>query len=176
MSFKNNNSLNKNISHSNNFPSNKVIESYVSLNDRKKHPEISLVLKSDRKFRFGLLSPLKPKLTDTKGIHNENKLKLINRINSFRKIYFNNNRNISFSMKEIRTLKKENNFFSRNYNLIKEKSGENKKIYFNEIKEEYEKKNYYVPPIVGNKKNLFKGNILLYNDNELKDFILYWYK
>ena len=43
-------------------------------------------------------------------------------------------------MKEIRTLKKENNFFSRNYNLIKEKSGENKKIYFNEIKEEYEKK------------------------------------
>ena len=173
MSFKNNNSLNKNISHSNNFPSNKVIESYVSLNDRKKHPEISLVLKSDRKFRFGLLSPLKPKLTDTKGIHNENKLKLINRINSFRKIYFNNNRNIAFSMKEIRTLKKENNFFSRNYNLIKEKSGENKKIYFNEIKEEYEKKNYYVPPIVGNKKNLFKGNILLYNDNELKDFILY---
>jgi hypothetical protein len=56
---------------------------------------------------------------------------------------------------------------------MKEKNGENKRQYFNEIKEEYEKNNYYVPPIVGNKKNIFNGNILLYNDNELKDFILY---
>ena len=174
MSFKTNKFINNKEQYlRDNSLSVKVIESYISLRERKKHPEISSAIKSDKKIRFGLLSPLKPKLTDSKGIHNENKLKLINRINSFRKIYFSNYKNQGFSMKEIRTLKKENNFFSRNYAIMKEKNDGKKRQYFNEIKEEYEKNNYYVPPIVGNKKNIFNGNILLYNDNELKDFILY---
>ena len=170
MSF---NILNNEQIQKNKLPSIKIIESYGSLSERKKYPEVSLALKNDKKIRFGLLSKLKPKLIDTKGIHNENKLKLINRINSFRKIYFENYHNQGFSMKEIRALKKENNFFSKNYKIMKEKSGENKKQYFKEIKEEYEKKNYYVPSLFGYKKNIFNGNILLYNDNELQNFILY---
>ena len=170
MSF---NSINSEQSPKNILASNKIIESYTSLCERKKYPEISLALKNDKKIRFGLLSNLKPKLIDIKGIHNENKLKLVNRINSFRKIYFDNYNNQGFSMKEIRSLKKENSFFSRNYKIMKEKCGENKKQYFKDIKDEYEKKNYYVPALFGNKKNIFNGNILLYNDNELQNFILY---
>ena len=170
MSF---NSINSEQSPKNILSSNKFIESYASLSEKKKYPEISLALKKDKKIRFGLLSNLKPKLIDVKGINSENKLKLVDRINSFRKIYFDNYHNQGFSMKEIRTLKKENSFFSKNYKIMKEKSGENKKQYFKEIKEEYEKKNYYVPALFGNKKNIFNGNILLYNDNELQNFILY---
>ena len=109
MSFKTNKFINNKEQYlRDNSLSVKVIESYISLRERKKHPEISSAIKSDKKIRFGLLSPLKPKLTDSKGILNENKLKLINRINSFRKIYFSNYKNQGFSMKEIRTLKKEN--------------------------------------------------------------------
>ena len=174
MSFKSfnfNNKSHENIK--NNNYSDRLIESYVSLSERKNHPEISSAIKSDKKLRFGLLSKLKPKLTDTKGIHNESKLKLINRINSFRKIYFDYYRNHGFSLKEIKALKKENNFFSKNYKKMKEKNNENKKQYFAELKEEYEKNNYYVPAFIGNKKNLFKGNILLSNDKELENFILY---
>lgn len=155
----------------NRLSSNRLIESYVSLSEIKTHPEISSALKNDRKIRFGLLSPMKPKLTDLKGITNENKQKLINRINSFRKIYFDNCRSQGFSLKEIRALKRENNLFSNNYKKVKE--NDKKKQFFADIKETYEKNNYYVPPLVGNNKNLFNGSILLANDNELQNFILY---
>ena len=131
MSF---NSINSEQSPKNILSSNKFIESYASLSEKKKYPEISLALKKDKKIRFGLLSNLKPKLIDVKGINSENKLKLVDRINSFRKIYFDNYHNQGFSMKEIRTLKKENSFFSKNYKIMKEKSGENKKQYFKDIK------------------------------------------
>ena len=174
MSFKNIISPNNNEQDiKNRLSSNRLIESYLSLGEIKTHPEISSALKNDRKIRFGLLSPMKPKLTDLKGVTNENKQKLINRINSFRKIYFDNCRNQGYSLKEIRTLKKENNLFSNNYKKVKEKYGDKKKQFFADIKETYEKKNYYVPPLVGNKKNLFNGSILLANDNELQNFILY---
>ena len=112
MSF---NSINREQSPKNILSSNKFIESYASLSEKKKYPEISLALKKDKKIRFGLLSNLKPKLIDVKGINSENKLKLVDRTNSFRKIYFDNYHNQGFSMKEIRTLKKENSFFSKNY-------------------------------------------------------------
>ena len=151
----------------------KLLQSYVSLREIKNHPEISSAIKSDKKMSFGLLSNVKPKLTDIKGINNINKQKLVNRINTFRKIFFDNCRNSDSSMNEIRILRKENNDFTNNYKKVKELNGDNKKQFFADIKEAYEKKNYYVPPLVGNKKNLFNGNILLANNNDLQDFILY---
>lgn len=159
----------------NNRSSNKIIESYNSLSERRSRPVISSAIKNDKKIRFGLLSKLKPDLTDIKGIKNANKIKLINSINSFRKIYFDYYKSQDFSMKELLAFKKENNFFSKNYKVMKEKTGENKKQYFADLKEEYEKNNYYVPAFVGNNHNLFKGNLLLNNDNDLHKYILYDY-
>ena len=159
----------------NNRTSNKKIESYISLSEKRSRPVISSAIKHDKKIRFGLLSKLRPDLTDIKGIKNANKLKFVNSINSFRKIYFDYYRNQDFSMKELKAFRNENNSFSKNYKIMKEKNGDNEKQYFSDLKDEYEKNNYYVPAFIGNNHNLFNGNILLYNDNELQKFISYDY-
>ena len=172
MSFKNIKFLNKGVKNRNIESSNRIIESYTSLTERKNNPVISLPIKNERKINISLLTPLKPHLTSIKNIKNEKKVKLINRINSFRKIYFNNNLNQDSSTKEIKRLKKENDFFSKYYKKLKLKKGENKNEYFSDIKQEYEKRKYYVPPL-NYKKNIFKDNLLLCNDQKLQDFILY---
>ena len=172
MSFKNIDFINKGKRNIKIDYNNRVIESYGSLSERKNKGVISLPLKNEKKIHFRLLSPIEPKFTSIKNIKNEKTIKLINRINSFRKIYFDNNLNQEILIKEIRTLKKENNFFSKYYEKFKEKMGEKKNQYFSDIKKEYEKRKYFVPPLRYN-KNIFKDNLLLCNDKKLEDYILH---
>ena len=171
MSFKNTKSrIFDNQNTRNNLSYNNLIDSYISLNEIKKHPEISSIFRNDKKIHFRILSDQKPKIINIKGIKDKHKQKFVKKINSFKKLYFNVSRAQGFSMKKIKTLRDENNYFSKNYKIIQEKSDENKKEKFIELKDVYEKKNYYVPSL-HEKNNLFRGNLLL-NNNNLQNFVL----
>ena len=148
----------------------KMAESRLSVVEIRKHPELIPALKGDKKIRLDILSQQKPRIINLKGIQNPCKIKMANRLNEFHKLFYENYKGHQISMEEINTLCKENNVFSIKYN--KSKKNEPKKERFQDIKRAYEKKNYYVPSLE-NKKNLFSGNILLLNENELKNYILY---
>ena len=148
---------------------NELYNSYLTMEEIKRHPEITPAIKGDKKFRLDILSNQKPKIISVKGIHNENKVKFATRLNAFHKIFFDYYKNQKNSLNEIHSLSKENKDFIKKYKNANKKDDKEK---FNDIKSEYEKRNYYVPPLEG-KKNLFNGNILLSNKEELKNYILY---
>ena len=153
----------------NKFSSKEIFNKFLTIEQLKKHPEIIPAIKGDKKVRLNILTGINPKVINIKGIQNQNKIKFASRLNSFNKLYFDfYKKNINIK-DEIKMLIQENKEFSKKYNIsyknnIKEK--------FNDIKSEYEKRHYYISPIKEN-KNLFKGNILLQNQEELKNYILY---
>ena len=148
---------------------NDLYNSFLTIEEIKRHPEITPAIKGDKKFRLDILSNQKLKIISVKGIHNENKIKFASRLNAFHKIFFDYSKNQKNSLKEIHSLSKENKVFIKKYKNANKKDDKEK---FNDIKSEYEKRNYYVPPLEG-KKNLFNGNILLSNKEELSNYILY---
>lgn len=163
---KDNNNKNRYISK---YSPREIFRKYLTIEDIKKHPEITPAIKGDKKVRLDILSNQKPKVLNMKGVYNQNRIKFVSRLNSFHKLFFDNFKNNVNSKEEIDTLNKENKIFSKKYkhsnnNYVKDK--------FKDIKSEYEKRNYYVSPIEGS-KNLFNGNILLSNREELKNHILY---
>ena len=148
---------------------NELYNSYLTPEEIKRHPEITPALKGDKKFKLDILSNQKPKIISVKGINNESKVKFATRLNAFHKIFFDYYKNQNNSLNEIHLLSKENKEFIKKYTNSNKKDDKEK---FNDIKSEYEKRNYYVPPLEG-KKNLFNGNILLSNKEELSNYILY---
>ena len=146
---------------------NEIFKKYIKVEDIKKHPEITPAIRGDQKIKLDILSVQKPRVINIKGIKNQNKVKFATRLNSFHKLFFDYYKNNINSKDEINTLSQENKYFSKNY-----KNSDNAKEIFQDIKAEYEKRNYYVSSLEG-KKNLFKGNILLSNKEELKNYILY---
>ena len=148
---------------------NDLYNSYLTMEEIKRHPEITPAIKGDKKFRLDILSNQKPKIISVKGIQNESKIKFATRLNAFHKIFFDYSKNQKNSLKEIRSLSKENKVFIKKYKNANKKDDKEK---FSDIKSEYEKRNYYVPPLE-EKKNLFNGNILLSNKEELQNYILY---
>ena len=152
-----------------NYSPKEIFKKYITIEEIKKHPEITLAIKGDKKFRLDILSHQKPKMINVKGVHNHNKLKFATRLNSFHKLFFNYDKNNRNSKEEIHLLNQENKDFSKKY---KNSNKNNDREKFNDIKLEYEKRNYYVSPL-GEKKNLFNGNILLSDKEELKNYILY---
>ena len=146
-----------------------IFRKYLTIEDIKRHPEITPAIKGDKKVRLDILTNQKPKVVNMKGVYNQNRIKFVSRLNSFHKLFFDNFKNNMSSKEEIDSLNQENKIFSKNYkhsnnNYVKDK--------FKDIKSEYEKRNYYVSPIEGS-KNIFNGNILLSNREELKNYILY---
>ena len=148
----------------------KMAESRLSVGEIRKHPELLPALKGDKKLRLDILSLQKPRKININGINNPRKIKFANRINEFHKQFYENYKDHQISMQEINTLCKENSVFSLKYSRSKKNEPKNDK--FQDIKMAYEKKNYYVPSLE-NKKNLFNGNILLLNEDELKNYILF---
>ena len=146
---------------------NEIFKKYIKVEEIKKHPEITPAIRGDKKVKLDILSVQKPRVISLKGIRNQNKVKFATRLNSFHKLFFDYYKNNKNSKDEINTLSQENKYFSKNY-----KNSNNAKEIFNDIKNEYEKRNYYVSSLEG-KKNLFNGNILLSNKEELKNYILY---
>ena len=149
------------------------IRSYMTLREINENPIIASALTQDKKIIFSLLTQNKSKIISIKGIKNEKKQHLVEQINKFRKSYFNYFKNYKYSMDEITNLQKENSYFIKRYHEIEEKSGIKKQDKFEEIKKAYEKKNYNLPTIEGN-KNLFGGSLLLSNnETDLKKYIIY---
>ena len=136
------------------------------------NPVISSALTTDKKITFSLLTPSKSKIISIKGLKNEKTQHLVDRINTFRKVYYNYYKNYKYSLDEMNALSKENSLFIRQYHKIEEKT-DIKQDKFEEIKKEYKKKNYNLPDIDGN-KNLFGGSLLLSNnDTDMKKYIIY---
>ena len=141
-------------------------------NEINSNPVISSALTTDKKITFSLLTPSKSKIISIKGLKNEKKQHLVDRINTFRKIYYNYYKNYKYSLEEMNNLSKENSLFIKQYHKLEEKT-DLKQDKFEEIKKEYKKKNYNLPDIEGN-KNLFGGSLLLSNnDTDMKKYIIY---
>ena len=149
------------------------IRSYLPLKEINENPVLSSALTQEKKIVFNLLTSNKSKMISTKGLKSEKKLRLVDRINSFRKSYYNYFKKYKYSMDEITTLSKYNALFMKKYHQIEERKSIKNKEPFEEIKKEYEKKNYNLPTIEGN-KNLLGGSLLLSNnDTDLKKYIMY---
>ena len=146
-----------------------IFNKYLTIEEIRKHPEITPAIKGDKKFRLDILSRQKLKIINIKGIQNQNIIKFISRLNSFHKLYFDSYKNNINSKEEVYSLNQENKLFSKKYYNSKINKNMDK---FNDIKSEYQKRNYYVSPIEG-QKNLFTGSILLSDRDELKNYILY---
>ena len=162
-----------NPSNSGKYSAKNIFASYITVDELKKHPELYPSLKGDKKVRLDVLSQKKPKIINIHGLHNENKSKFASRLNSFYKVFFNYYKHQKNTSEETNALNQENKDFLKKYKKANKSNDASKnKNKFNEIKEEYEKKDYYVSDLDEN-KNLFNGNILLSNNEELKNYILY---
>ena len=151
-----------------------IFKSYITIDELKRHPEIYPSLKRDKKLILDVLSQNKPKIINIKGIQNENKSKLVSRLNSFYKVFFNYYKRQKNSSEDTNILSQENKDFLKKYKKANKSNEINKNQYnLNEIKEQYKKNNYYVTDFDDDKKNLFNGNILLSNKKDLKNYILY---
>ena len=84
------------------------IRSYMTFREINENPVIASALTQDKKITFNLLTPNKSKAIPINGLKNEKKRRLVDRINSFRKSYFNYFKNYKYSMDEITNLQKEN--------------------------------------------------------------------
>ena len=131
---------------------NELYHSYLTVEDLKKHPEITPAVKGDKKIKLDVLSVVKPKVINMGGL-NSNRIKFANSLNSFHNIFFNYNKNQKNSLGEIRTLRKENKEFMQKF---KDSKKDDNKEDFKEIREEYKKRNYYVPQL-DEKKNIFNS-------------------
>jgi hypothetical protein len=146
-----------------------IFRSYLTIEELRRHPEITPAVKGDKKLTLDILSQKKPKIIKSKGIRNEKRIKFASNLNSFHKIFFDYYKDQRKSNDIIYALSQENRLFIKKY----KQTNLNKKSYkekFNDIKLGYQKMDYYVPSLEG-KKNLFNGNILLANNQELKDYI-----
>ena len=150
-----------------------IFNSYISVDELKKHPEIYPSLKGDKKLLLAPLSEKKPKIINIHGLKSERKSKFATKLNSFYKIFFDYYNQQKNTSENTSLLNQENKDFLKNYKKSNE-SGEIKitNNKFNDLKEEYKKKDYYVSSLDSN-HNLFNGNILLSNNEELKNYILY---
>ena len=126
---------------------NEIFKKYVTIEEIKKHPEITPAIRGDKKLKLDILSHQKPRIISIKGIQNQNKVKFASRLNSFNKIFFDYYKNNLKSKDEINTLSQENKNFAKKY----KNSNSNKDI-FHDIKSEYEKRNYYVSSLEEKKK------------------------
>jgi len=150
-----------------------IFNSYITVDELKKHPELYPSLKREKKLILDVLSQNKPKKINTKGIQSENKSKIANKLNSFYKVFFDYYKHQKNTMEDTNILNQENKDFLKKYKKTNKLNEINKnRNNFNEIKEQYEKNDYYITDLDSN-KNLFNGNILLANKNELKNYILY---
>ena len=151
-----------------------LIKSHITPEDLNENPVILDLIKKKQRLRFSSLTMYKPKLIPIKGINNKNTEKLINNVNSFRKIFFDYNKNKKYPKNDIKPYDQKYNFQEK-YKEFKN----NTKKYFSqkdmleEIETKYKNNDISLPSIEEENKNIFKDNILLSKDKNIKDFISY---
>ena len=149
----------------------KILQSRVSREDMLKNPEIKTALESDKLMRLDFLSAVKLNLVDTNGFKNEKNKNIIEDMNTFRKIYYNDYNANKLQLEKIYKISNENNLFLNQFSeFYKYYNNENQKEILNNIQLEYKKKNGFAP-IIKENGNLFTGSILLQNEKDLKQYI-----
>ena len=149
----------------------KILQSRVSREDMLKNPEIKKALESDKLMRLDFLSAVKLNLVDTNGFKNEKNKNIIEDMNTFRKIYYNDYNANKLQLEKIYKISNENNLFLNQFSEFnKYYNNENQKEILNNIQLEYKKKNGFAP-IIKENGNLFTGSILLQNEKDLKQYI-----
>ena len=116
----------------------------MTLDEINRNPSLSSALSNNKALKFSLLTSKENNIFPSL-IKNQKKQKLINSINTFRKAYFDYNKNVKVSTDEINNISRQSNQFIKNYNNILFKTGMTKKNLFSDIKAEYEKHNYNLP-------------------------------
>ena len=149
-----------------------LLKNHLSIDEINNNPTLSSALNNKKSLRFNLLSQSEYKIIPSL-IKIPKKQRLINSIDTFRKIYCDYNKNVKISSGEINNLSKESNKFINNYNNIMLKTS--KKNLFLDVKAEYDKQNYNLPDLYDG-KNIFQSSLLLSNrDTEIKKYIIYGY-
>jgi len=154
---------------------NEILKSHMSADEITIHPLIGDLTKKVKRIKFASLMNVKPKLTPIKDIKDEKKIKLIENVNSFRKIFYDYNKNQKYPKKdEINIYKgqKKYNFYEK-YKIIKNIDTLGEKQMLEEIEALYKNKDFSVPSITKNDSSLFNGNLLLLNEKNIKNSILY---
>ena len=144
----------------------------LTAEDYKEHPELYPAVNYERKISFDLLSKDKPTvMINTHSHKNENKLKIISSIESFRSIFFDYNKNGKRNFMNYHSTQKENNIFTNQYSKIQKRNEElNKDTQFVDLKNKYAEKNYEIPKLSID-KNIFKPSILLLSESEINNYI-----
>jgi len=153
---------------------NELIKSHINSDEINENPLILDLIKKEKKFRISPLTIYKPKLTPVKSIKNKKTIKLINNVNDFRQTFYDYNKNKKYPKNEIKPFEQKYNFqekFKEFKNNTKEYFGE--KDMLEEIKTKYQYNNFSLPSIEGENKNIFASNLLLKNDKNIKDSIMY---
>ena len=149
----------------------KILQSRVSREDMLKNPEIKKALESDKLMRLDFLSAVKLNLVDTNGFKNEKNKNIIEDMNTFRKIYYNDYNANKLQLEKIYKISNENNLFLNQFSEFnKYYNNENQKEILNNIQLEYKKKTGFAP-IIKENGNLFSSSILLQNDKDLRQYI-----
>ena len=169
------NSLTRNNSYTTMLKKEKIMDllkNHMTLDEINRNPTLSSALYNNKALKFSLLTSKENNIFPSL-IKNQKKQKLINSINTFRKAYFDYNKNVKVSTDEINNISRQSNQFIKNYNNILLKTGMTKKNVFSDIKAEYEKQNYNLPNL-NDGENIFKSSLLLSNnDTDLKKYIIY---
>ena len=149
-----------------------IIKSHISVDEIDSNPLIKEIVKRIKKIKLNHLTNSKPHLTPIKDIKNEKEIKLVDNIDSFRKIYYEYNLNQKVpknNEQKVYTGQKNYNF-SKLYNIVKGRNNLEQKEMLEEIEGIYKKSDFSLPNI---DKNLFNRNLLLLNENNIKNSIEY---
>ena len=148
-----------------------AIRSHITSDEINANPLINNVVRKITKIKFNSLTRLKPQLTPVKDIKDEKEIKLINNLNSFRKIFYEYNKNQQYPKKyEPKVYKGEKYYnFSKIYKHVKEKDNLGAKEMLDDIKKMYNNNDYSLPSI---DTNLFSSNLLLLNEGSIKNSIV----
>ena len=147
-----------------------LIKSHLTSDEINNSQIIKNIVKKIKKIKINSLTGQKPNLTPIKDIKDEKQKNLINNINSFRKIIYDYNKNQKVPKKnEVKVYKGQKNYdFSKLYKQVKKSNNLEQKEMLEEIKQLYNKNNISLPYI---EKNMFKDNLLLINENKIKNSI-----
>lgn len=149
-----------------------ILKAHMTLDEINRNPTLSSALTNNKPLKFSPLTSKENKIIPSL-IQNQKKQRLINSINTFRKVYFDYNKNVKISSDEMNNMSKQSNQFINSYNNIMLKTGMAKKNVFSDIKAEYEKQNYNLPNL-NDGENIFKSSLLLSNkDTDIKKYIIY---
>ena len=123
------NSLTRNNSYTTMLKKEKIMDllkNHMTLDEINRNPTLSSALSNNKALKFSLLTSKENNIFPSL-IKNQKKQKLINSINTFRKAYFDYNKNVKVSTDAINNISRQSNQFIKNYNNILLKTGMTKK-------------------------------------------------